>query len=224
MRVRGRVEIQIENRGVPGWEVVNIMLNIPEKYIPELRRAFANHKWDMTDNGMFIAGREVFMGNSCESRVNGEDPLITHNIVPKEGRVYLMKTALGLVSPESTLYIAMFDNAVSPVDGWTAANIGSGSGGESIKEFIGYSGNRPAWTKVAHLTESSSNNNASPASFTLTAGATIKGFLLTGNQNKYPSIGYNDGPLVSAIANERVGLVSGDVVTVRLELVYQNVA
>ena len=199
------------------------MLNIPAKELPELRRAYANHKWEDTEQGIRIAGRELFIGSSCETRVNGTDPLLTHNIIPTAGRRHLLFSAVSGASQQTSYYIAAFANNATPVDGWLASNIGGS--GSAIEEFTDYAaGTRPLWQKDNHGTASSVTNDANPAAFTLSDDAHIYGFLLVTNSAKTPNAGYNTGTLVSAIRNERANLVSGDALSARLTLVYQNVS
>lgn len=188
-----------------------------ERHLPELRRAIRNNKHEFSDSGVVVPSMGVFAGFSCETRVNGRDPLLTHNLLTLEGRRYLLAAAVTGGPQTTQFYIAPFTGDVTPIDNWTAANFTA-----NATEFTGYtSANRVLWDRLLHATASSSSNAASPADVELAAGqanVTIRGFgLLTASPKSATT-----GVLISAMRHDRPGLGEGDTLSVRLTLVYQN--
>lgn len=194
-------------------------MNIEDRHLPELRRAIRNHKYEETDAGIFLPAMDQILGFSCETRVNGRDPQLTHNLLTLQGRRYLLGAAVAGTAQNTTFYIAPFTGDVTPLDSWTAANFTA-----NATEFTGYDGtNRILWDKTMHATASSADNTASAATFTLSAGqtgVTIHGFGLLTAASKSATTGV----LISAMRNDRPGLGEGDALSVRLTLTYQNPA
>lgn len=190
-----------------------------ERHLPELRRAIRNHKYEETENGILLPGQDQIIGISCETRVNGRDPQLTHNLLTLQGRRYLLGAAVAGVAQNTSFYIAPFTGDVTPNENWTAANFTA-----NATEFTGYDGaNRILWDKTMHPTASSADNTASAATFTLSAGqsnVTIRGFALLTASAKSATT----GTLISAMRHDRPGLNEGDALSVRLTLTYQNPA
>ena len=190
-----------------------------ERHLPELRRAIRNHKYEETDTGIYLPAQDQILGFSCETRVNGRDPQLTHNLLTLQGRRYLLGAAVAGTAQVTQFYIAPFTGDVTPQESWTAANFTS-----NATEFTGYDGAiRILWDKVLHVTASSADNTAAPATFTLATGqtdVTIRGFALLTASAKSATT----GTLISAMRHDRPGLNEGDALSVRLTLTYQNPA
>lgn len=194
-------------------------MNIENRHLPELRRAISNNRYEETGTGIFVPSMDMIAGFSCETRVNGRDPQLTHNLLTLQGRRYLLGAAVAGTAQNTSFYIAPFTGDVTPNDSWTAANFTA-----TATEFTGYDGaNRILWDKAMHPTASSADNTSSAATFTLSTGqtgVTIRGFALLTASSKSATTGI----LVSAMRNDRPGLGEGDALSVRLTLVYQNPA
>lgn len=191
-----------------------------DKHLPELRRAIRNHKYEFTQDGVLVPNMGLHAGFLFETTVNGKDRQVTPNMVPKQGRVYLLSAALNLLSP-TAFYIMPYTADATPAEDWTAANFES-----KATEFTGYESavNRLQWNRTLDGSGGSKAGNAAdPADFELSAGqtdVTFYGFGLSTAQAKSS----NQGVLISATRHVRPGLNAGDNVSVRLTLEYKNAA
>lgn len=190
-----------------------------ERHLPELRRAIRNHKYEETDTGIYLPAQDQILGFSCETRVNGRDPQLTHNLLTLEGRRYLLGAAVAGTAQVTQFYIAPFTGDVMPLESWTAANFAA-----AATEFTSYEGStRVVWNRAMHATASSADNTANAAVFTLSAGqsnVTLRGFALLTASSKSATT----GALLSAMRHDRPALGEGDALSVRLTLTYQNPA
>ena len=79
----------------------------------------------------------------------GERIVLARNLVPTQGREYFLNAGIKGTGGTTNFYIAIFSGAVTPVDGWTAANFTANSS-EIVSDVEGYTGAvRPAWTHGA---------------------------------------------------------------------------
>lgn len=190
-----------------------------DRHIPEISRALRNGKFDEVDNGLLLPAQGLVITSSITTKVNGRDPMTTHNKFTLEGRRYLWRTGLTGTAQYSSWYLAPFTNSVAVADGWTAANFASTAG-----EFSDYDGaTRPQWNGVIHATASSGSNAASPAQITISAGVsnlTIRGWGVLSSGTKSGTTGV----LLAALRNDRAGLGEGDTLSAEYSLVFQDAA
>ena len=108
-----------------------------------------------------------------------------HNIVPTEGLVFLLNRLFNKGSGIENWYIGLFSGNYTPVATDTGANIASNS-----TEFTGYSETtRQAMVVPSSITTASTDNSASVAKFTITAGATLYGGFLISDSAKNGTTG-----------------------------------
>lgn len=112
-----------------------------------------------------------------------------HNLMPNEGRTYLMNAALHGSSQLTTFYVGLFEANYTPVLGDTMALFPA-----AATETTAYAeATRPEWVEA---TEAAGviTNAASVAVFTFNAAKTIYGGFISSNSGK----GATSGTLVSA--------------------------
>lgn len=109
---------------------------------------------------------------------------ISKNITVDEGLNDVLSVYFNSGSASATWYIGLKSSAETPAAGWTAALIGT-----SFTEGVGYSeANRQTWT-IAAPSSKTATNNASPATFSMNASATIYGAFLINHNTKSGTFG-----------------------------------
>ena len=134
--------------------------------IPELRRDFANSKYERTEEGGVYFSRGNFLISGMLSvSLNGGPWEDTPNLIVNEGLVYLLNVGLSAGAQLSTFYVAPFYNNVTPIAGLTAASFNADQG-----EFDNYSEPaRPTWVDAGVVSQYI-ENTATPALITVAAG------------------------------------------------------
>lgn len=124
-------------------------------------------------------------------RANGDiEDFDVKNICTTQGLVSLLNTYFAGSGAITNWYLGLFQNNYTPVGSDTAATFNA-----NASEFTGYSGGaRPAFSPATATSTPSSNNSASPATFTFTSGATIYGAFLASTA----TLGGSGGILFSA--------------------------
>lgn len=84
------------------------------------------------------SGRNRAHGHYWE-KVNGVLVAVTPNLIPAQGRTLQLDVLYGAVAKPAAWYVALYANAISPADNWTAANFAS-TAGEITSQTEGYSG------------------------------------------------------------------------------------
>lgn len=104
---------------------------------------------------------------------NGPWELI-ENLIPLEGRNYMLGAALDGVAQQTAFFIALFSGNVTPLDTWTAANFVA-----NATEFTNYDeATRVSWAK-GDVAAAAIDNSVTPALFTLgVGGGTVRGAAL----------------------------------------------
>ncbi len=113
-----------------------------------------------------------------------------HNLLPDEGRDYLMGAGFKGVGQVSSWFISIFEGNYTPVPGLKAADYPA-----AATECTAYAGStRPAFVMGA-LAGGVVSNSASRAEFAMTADKTVYGGVITSASGK----GATSGVLVSAV-------------------------
>lgn len=147
------------------------------KHRGEALRAIRNHKYEVTEAGIFIPGMNLDIAGAFEVAVGNGPFEVCPNLVVTEGRNYLLDAALSQASQIAALVIAPFSGNVTPAATWTAANFDT-----NATEFTNYDeANRVAWVEGGP-SAGAIGNTANPAVFTIgTGGGTIRGLALIGD-------------------------------------------
>lgn len=126
-----------------------------------------------------------------------------HNLIPNEGRDYLLNAGLLAGSQFSNWYIGLYEGAHSPV----AADTMAGFPAAATEITAAYDEvSRPALTPNA-LSSGIFINSASPAVFTFNASKTVRGGFISSGSGK----GGTTGVLLSAVlASSPKDVVDGD--------------
>lgn len=164
------------------------------KHAREIAKFVENGDYVMTESGLLIHGA-IMAGGKYYHSVNGRDEQVDHNLIPAEGILYLLNTALGAQAKEAGWYLALFNGATTPAANWTAANF-TANASEIISQSEGYSGaNRQAWTPST-AAAGKIGNLSSRAVFSIvaTTSLNITGAALLSSQPR----GSTSGVLVSA--------------------------
>lgn len=113
-----------------------------------------------------------------------------HNLIPSQGMAFLVRAPFGDTAPISTFYLGLFRGNYIPSPATTALDIPA-----NMNEFIDYSeAQRPLWSR-SFDDNSSMDNSASKASFTVTQDRTIYGAFLVSDSTK----GGNSGLILSCV-------------------------
>lgn len=126
-----------------------------------------------------------------------------HNLIPNEGRDYMLNAALLLGSQFNNWYIGLFEGAYSPLATDTMATFPA-----SATEITGAydEASRPALTPDA-LSGGLYVNAASPAVFTFNSAKTVRGGFISSGATK----GGTTGVLLSAVlASSPKQVIAGD--------------
>lgn len=136
-----------------------------KKYVRDIKRAMANHKYEMSPQGMYLTEGRVFIGGHFGTSINGSPIVWDKNLVVNEGLNHVLDVVLHNQSQLATWYIAPFAGNVTPAASWTAANFTANS-----TEFTNYDeSTRVEWVEGS-VASQSVDNTASKARFTIGAG------------------------------------------------------
>lgn len=121
-----------------------------DKLIRKHRREFASalrdKQYDVTDGGILFPKQQVFASGMYFHSVNGQDERCDPNLLPDASILNMLNVVFGVTAKQSTWYLSMYANAVSPAANWTAANYAA-TAGEITSLTEGYTqATRPTWT------------------------------------------------------------------------------
>jgi hypothetical protein len=133
-----------------------------------LRNALRREQVEFNQDGMTAIIRNVY---GIRGGYRLEDGSYSPNVITLEGQLYLLSTGLAGGTAEAAWYIALWQNAVTPDESWTAANFAS-TAGENTSTSEGYTGNRPQWVPDTPLAEPM-KNSASPAEFNIVTASSV---------------------------------------------------
>jgi len=159
------------------------------RHAREFRRDIANHKYDVSDEGVLFPKSRVWISGEYEDNYG-----VTPNLVPTEGLNHLLMVALSDTAKLNTFYLALYSADYTPVAGITAATFTS-TATELTSNSEGYSETvRQTWTPAA-AASGSIDNYASKADFTIATASsvTIRGAALLSASAK----GATSGVLIS---------------------------
>lgn len=141
---------------------IQLFSTLSSRYLRDFRRLFANHKWDVDDDGGVLIGSARIGGVFEHEAPDGLGVLTDHNLITTEGGNYLLSVGLAGGTQYGTFYVAPFSGAVAVTTALTAANFAS----TQTEITTGYSES----TRVAYVESApsgmSTNNTASPATVT----------------------------------------------------------
>jgi hypothetical protein len=165
------------------------------KHRAEFRRALANHKYEVSDEGIFFPKQQVFASGVYTHDVNGLDQRMDSNLLTIQGMNHMLDTEFNDGTKVSTWYIKLFSGNVTVLNTWTAANF-TANATEITSNTEGYSETTaPAFVEAA-AAGGSTRNSASKAAFTIATATsvTVWGAALSSSSTK----GGTTGTLMSA--------------------------
>lgn len=147
------------------------MINDLIRHRRELARAVANHKYEVSPDGLFMPTMNAFVGGMLATSLNGADLQIDPNTYTTEGLNYLLTTGVKNGSPSAAFYLAPFSGNVTPSASLTASTFTA-----TQTEFTNYDeAARPEFVDGA-VSAGSVSNSASRAEITASAsGGTVWG-------------------------------------------------
>jgi hypothetical protein len=143
-----------------------------QRHAREFIRALETHKYEMSDQGIYIPGAKVFVQGVFGHDVNGQDYREDHNLVVSEGLMYLLSAGLNGGTPITTWYMSLYAANYTPVAGLTQASYPATaseitSGTEGYSEAV-----RQTWVNAAPSANAISNV-ASKAAFTIVTASSL---------------------------------------------------
>jgi hypothetical protein len=158
----------------------------------EFARSVRNGKYEEAEGGILLPEHKVLIGGVFEHEVirDGESlgVMRDRNIVVNEGLDHILSVIFNAGTQETTWYVGIYHDNITPVAGDTAASNGWTETTTQYDEA-----NRPTWVEAAPSGQQVTNS-ASKATFTMNATLTIYGALLIADNVK----GGTTGPLMSA--------------------------
>ncbi len=134
--------------------------------IPELRRDFANSKYERTEEGgVYFSRGDFLISGMLSVSLNGGPWEDTPNLIVNEGLEYLLNVGLSAGAQLSTFYVAPFYNNNTPTATLTAASFTATQG-----EFTNYTEPaRPTWVDAGVVSQYI-ENSVTPALITVGSG------------------------------------------------------
>jgi len=155
----------------------------------ELRTKFANHNYEVTDDGqLLLPGANLLIGGVFANRVKHAGVWtpwdVSGNIMVDQGLDHILDVAFSSATQLTTWYIAPFEGNYTPVSTDTGANITANS-----TESTAYTESvRQTWVE-AGVTAQSITNSASTADFSINATKTMYGAFLVSDSVKSGTTG-----------------------------------
>lgn len=154
------------------------------RHARDLRRSLANHKYEVTEDGIFLPEQKLLIGGVFSVRVNDGAWEHFKNKVVNQGLTYLLDVGITNGTKISTWYLVPFAGNVTPLATWTAANFTANS-----TELTQYDeATRPTFVAPTAASQNVTNT-ASPASITINATVTAYGAALISNPVKSATTG-----------------------------------
>ena len=131
----------------------------------EFSRALANHKYEVTPNGVYFPEAKAAVGGIMLTTVNGRDTAVDPNTYTIEGLNSLLTSGIKNGAQPAAFYVAPFSGNVAPATSLTAATFTA-----TQTEFTNYDEtSRPEFVDGA-VSGGSLNNSASRAEITCSSG------------------------------------------------------
>jgi len=149
------------------------------KHSREFASALRNGEYDVTDGGIVFPKQQVRATGMYFHSVNGQDERQDPNLLPDASILNILNVVFGATAKQSTWYLSLYANAVSPAANWTQANYAA-TAGEITSLSEGFSqATRPTWTPGAAASGNIDNLSAR-ATFTIvcTTSLTVNGAAL----------------------------------------------
>jgi hypothetical protein len=165
------------------------------KHRAEFRRALTNHKYEVSDEGIFFPKQHAFASGVYIHDVNGLDERRDSNLLTIEGLNHMLDTEFHDGTKVSTWYVKLFSGNVTVLNTWTAANF-TANATEITSGTEGYSeSTAPAYVEAA-AAAGVMTNTASKAVFTIATATSVSvwGAALSSSSTK----GGTTGTLMSA--------------------------
>lgn len=166
------------------------MLKALVRHAAEFRRAFRNHQYEVTPAGLLFPAAKVHFGGIYEYDDEHGRRMVCPNLVPIEGRNYLLETGLRGQAAQASWYLALFSGAYTPVETLTAATFVVAAT-EIVSNTNGYSeATRRPWTPTGAAANGSITNvdgtTDNKAAFTIATvtSVVIRGAALLSQQAK----------------------------------------
>lgn len=116
------------------------------KHQREFAAALRNGEIEITDCGIVFPKQGVRASGVYFHSVNGEDERQDPNLLPDASILNILNVVFGATAKQSTWYLSLYANAVSPAANWTQANYPA-TAGEITSLTEGFSqATRPTWT------------------------------------------------------------------------------
>ncbi len=140
-----------------------------KRHAAEFLRALNNHDYEVSPAGLRFPKQRVFIGGHFETMINGNDLMVSPNLIPTEGLNHVLNSVLNGATQVTAWYMALYTNNVSPQASTDADNFTA-----TMTEFTSYTGNRQLCV-FPDSTAGSIDNDASRAEFPITGSATLRG-------------------------------------------------
>lgn len=152
-------------------------------------------QFEVADDGLYLPKSQIFLRGVFEHDVrrNGEmlGKMVDSNLIVDEGMDYILNVAYrgnGVEAQISPWYLGIYEGTYTPLGTETAADIHTLS-----SESISYNpSSRPEWvegTVTGQALTNSESAGGTRATFTMTAGVTIRGAFLISNPTRNGGIG-----------------------------------
>ena len=149
---------------------------INPKVVAEIRRAVARKQYEIADAGrLYLTAAKAFAGGVFEHSLNGGPWELAPNLLPTQGRNFILDVALGALAKQAAWYMAPFATNTAPIAGLTAANFAATQG-----EFKNYTAaTRALWTPDASANGVQANTTTG-ITITIDDGTTFNQFDMYG--------------------------------------------
>lgn len=136
----------------------------------EFLRAFNNHKFEVTPEGVYFPEQHGLVGGSLIHTLNGGDRRVDHNTFTIEGLNYLLNVGMKGGTAATTFYLAPFTGNVTPTSALTAATFTA-----TQTEATAYTSATRVEYVEGSISSGSISNSASRAEITANATVAIWG-------------------------------------------------
>jgi len=122
------------------------------------------------NNKLCVGGKFVYECYDKDGKLKWREE--SHNVVTDQGIIYLLTEVFGTQAKVNNWFIGLYTALVGLPKNLTGADIG----GANLTEFTSYSGNRKLYSGIR--SGGTWTNASTPAEFSITTNATIKGAFL----------------------------------------------
>lgn len=101
------------------------MLQIQKSLAKELMAEVLADRYDVSPAGIYFPRQSVNLKGTYRCSKDGETPVVSHNLVTKEGLLHLLNVSLGNTPKPAKYYLALFSGTTAPASDWKAVNFSS---------------------------------------------------------------------------------------------------